>query len=49
MKTAARRSFYGLNAANFFQAEMLGVILPVMNVFLNQSWTDGDAHGPCRR
>lgn len=29
-----RRSFLGLNIANFLQAEMIGVIIPVMNVFL---------------
>jgi MFS family permease len=28
------RSLVGLNAVNFFQAEMVGVILPVMGVFL---------------
>jgi hypothetical protein len=28
-----RRSLIGLNAANFFQAEMVGVILPVLNAF----------------
>ena len=30
----SKRSLFGLNAANFFQAEMVGVILPVLNVFL---------------
>ena len=28
------RSLFGLNAANFFQAEMVGVILPVLNALL---------------
>jgi MFS family permease len=33
------RSFAGLNAANFFQAEMVGVLLPVLNAFLkNAGW-----------
>jgi MFS family permease len=33
------RSLFGLNAINFFQAEMVGVILPVMGVFLkNHGW-----------
>ncbi|MGA3239147.1 MAG: hypothetical protein ABSG03_22950 [Bryobacteraceae bacterium] len=30
MKTTAKLSFTRLNAANFFQAEMAGVILPVL-------------------
>jgi hypothetical protein len=29
-----RGSLIALNAANFFQAEMVGVILPVLNAFL---------------
>jgi MFS family permease len=34
-----KRSLAGLNAANFFQAEMLGVILPVLSAFLkNAHW-----------
>ncbi len=28
------RSHFGLNAANFFQAEMVGVVLPVLSAFL---------------
>jgi hypothetical protein len=28
-----RRSLFGLNAINFFQAEMVGVVLPTMGVF----------------
>ena len=31
-----RRSLLGLNATNFFQAEMVGVVLPVLNVFLRE-------------
>lgn len=31
------RSLIGLNAANFFQAEMVGVILPILNAFLKQA------------
>jgi MFS family permease len=34
-----------LNAANFFQAEMLGVVLPVLNVFLKESHWRYDAIG----
>lgn len=30
------RSLIGLNAINFFQAEMVGVVLPVMGVFLRE-------------
>ncbi len=32
------RSLFGLNAANFFQAEMVGVILPVLNALLEERW-----------
>ncbi len=32
-----KRSLMGLNAANFFQAEMVGVILPVLNAFLKEA------------
>jgi hypothetical protein len=36
---APKRGLAGLNAANFFQAEMLGVILPVLSAFLkNAHW-----------
>ena len=36
-----RRSLLGLNVANFFQAEMVGVILPVLNAFLKEAkWRD---------
>ena len=31
-----RRSLVGLNAINFFQAEAVGVVLPVMGVFLKE-------------
>lgn len=34
---APRRSRFGLNAANFFQAEAVGVILPVLNSFLRDA------------
>ena len=27
----------GLNAANFFQAEMVGVVLPALNIFLREA------------
>lgn len=33
----SKQSIWGLNAANFFQAEMVGVVLPVLNVFLKES------------
>jgi MFS family permease len=33
----SKRSLFGLNAANFFQAEMVGVVLPVLNVFLRET------------
>jgi MFS family permease len=33
----ARRSLWGLNAANFLQAEMVGVLVPVLNGFLKKS------------
>ena len=45
MKTTAKLSFTGLNAANFFQAEMVGVILPVLNVFLKNAGWHYDALG----
>jgi MFS family permease len=31
-----RISFFGLNSINFFQAEMVGVILPILGVFLRE-------------
>jgi MFS family permease len=40
-----RRSLWGLNAANFFQAEMVGVILPVLNAFLKEAHWRYDAIG----
>lgn len=40
-----RRSLFGLNAANFLQAEMVGVILPVLNGFLRESNWRYDAIG----
>ena len=32
----AGRSFFGLNAINFFQAEMVGVIMPILGVLLKE-------------
>lgn len=40
-----RRSLIALNAANFFQAEMVGVILPVLNAFLREANWRYDAIG----
>lgn len=38
----SRRSRIGLNAANFFQAESVGVVLPVLNTFLREAkWEYG--------
>ncbi len=34
---ASFRSRFGLNAANFFQAEAVGVVLPILNTFLKES------------
>jgi MFS family permease len=34
--TFSARSLFGLNAINFFQAEMVGVILPIMSVFFRE-------------
>lgn len=45
MKSTSKLSFTGLNAANFFQAEMVGVILPVLNVFLKNAGWRYDALG----
>lgn len=39
------RSLIGLNAANFFQAEMVGVILPILNAFLRAANWRYDAIG----
>ena len=36
-KTYSRRSRFGLNAANFFQAEAVGVVLPLLNTFLKEA------------
>ena len=33
---AKTRSYFGLNAINFFQAEMVGVILPILGVLLKE-------------
>ena len=43
--TLPKRSLIGLNAANFFQAEMVGVILPILNAFLKQAGWHYDAIG----
>jgi len=43
--TLPKRSLFGLNAANFFQAEMVGVILPILNAFLKQANWRYDAIG----
>ncbi len=45
MKSTAKLSFIGLNAANFFQAEMVGVILPVLSVVLRKAGWRYDAVG----
>jgi MFS family permease len=36
-KTSSRRSRFGLNAANFFQAEAVSVVLPILNTFLKEA------------
>ena len=36
-KTYSFRSRFGLNAANFFQAEAVGVVLPILNTFLKEA------------
>lgn len=36
-KVPSRRSRFGLNAANFFQAEAVGVVLPMLNTFLKEA------------
>jgi MFS family permease len=36
-KTYSVRSRFGLNAANFFQAEAVGVVLPILNTFLREA------------
>ena len=40
-----RRSLFGLNAANFLQAEMVGVILPVLNGYLRKAGWRYDSIG----
>lgn len=35
-QTISTRSYFGINAANFFLAEMVGVVLPFLAVFLKQ-------------
>ncbi|MCU1261010.1 MAG: drug efflux system protein MdtG [Bryobacterales bacterium] len=44
-EAAPGRSYLGLNAANFFQAEMVGVIPPVVNVYLKGLGWSYDALG----
>lgn len=41
----SRRSLFGLNAANFFQAEAVGVVVPVLNTFLREAHWRYDAIG----
>jgi MFS family permease len=36
-RTYSMRSQFGLNAANFFQAEAVGVVLPILNSFLKEA------------
>jgi MFS family permease len=36
-KAPSRQSRFGLNAANFFQAEAVGVVLPILNTFLKEA------------
>src|SRR5579884_3858243 len=45
MQKIPQRSLIGLNAANFFQAEMVGVVLPVLNAFLKEANWRYDAIG----
>jgi MFS family permease len=40
-----KRSLAGLNAANFFQAEMVGVVMPVLSALLRESHWRYDAIG----
>src|SRR5689334_6783655 len=42
---SAGRSYVALNAANFCQAEMLGVILPVLSAYLKEANWRYDAIG----
>lgn len=44
-RTSSRRSRWGLNAANFFQAEAIGVVLPLLNTFLEEARWRYDAIG----
>jgi MFS family permease len=41
----SKRSLYALNAANFFQAELVGVVIPVLNAFLRERHWSYDAIG----
>jgi MFS family permease len=41
----SQRSILGLNAANFFQAEMIGVVLPVLNAYLKEAGWRYDSIG----
>jgi hypothetical protein len=43
--TLIRRSLLGLNAINFFQAEMVGVLLPVLGLLLHEHHWHYDAIG----
>jgi len=44
-KHNSTRSHFGLNAANFFQAEMVGVVLPVLNALLREAHWHYDTIG----
>ncbi|MBV8865289.1 MAG: MFS transporter [Acidobacteriaceae bacterium] len=44
-KSIQGRSLAGLNAANFFQAEMVGVVLPVLSAFLRETHWRYDSIG----
>ena len=44
-RRVSARSLIGLNAANFFQAEMIGVVLPVLNAYLREAHWRYDAIG----
>ena len=40
-----KQSLAGLNAINFFQAEMVGVVLPALSVFLKEAHWRYDSIG----
>ena len=45
VRAASRQSLFGLNAVNFFQAEMVGVVLPALGAFLHEIGWRYDAIG----